>query len=105
MRNVIPCEIVISYFIDSKDKNVRFNTVPELIHEGNVTKFRFVFKKNNSKKRYISSRIEKLDLSRKIITTIDGRAYKILNKYELTTKRQENSKRKNEEKDKLDDEL
>ena len=73
---------IITQFINSKDKNIKFETVQDLIKEGNVREFYFKYKrKEDSDKSYIAQRIFKLDLYRKLITTIDNKVYMIMNKY------------------------
>lgn len=74
---------IITEFINSKDKDMKFSTVQELIKEGNVGDFYFKYKgKEESENVYTAHRIMKLDLYRKEITTIDQRVYKILNQYD-----------------------
>lgn len=74
---------IITEFINSKDKNMKFSTVQELIKEGNVGDFYFTYKGNvDSENTHTAHRIMKLDLYRKEITTIDQRVYKILNQYD-----------------------
>lgn len=74
---------IITEFINSKDKNMKFSSVQDLIKEGNVGDFYFKYKgKEESEDIHTSHRIMKLDLYRKEITTIDQRVYKILNQYD-----------------------
>ncbi|MBO5477287.1 MAG: hypothetical protein J6A15_05995 [Clostridia bacterium] len=73
---------IITEFINSKDKNMKFSSVQELIKEGNVGDFYFKYKrKEESENIHTANRIMKLDLYKKEIITVDRNVYKILNQY------------------------
>lgn len=88
MKNSIPVrKVTITEFVNSKDKSMRFKSFKELIKEGNVIDFYFVYSMaQEPSKRYKSNRIRKLDLYRKEITTMDNRIYNFLNQEDFAKK-------------------
>ncbi len=81
MKNSMPAKkVTITEFVNSKDKSKRFRTFKELIKEGNVLDFYFIYNKaQEPNSKYRSKRIMKLDLYRKEITTMDDKVYKFSN--------------------------
>lgn len=81
--------IYVRQFINVKDSNVKFNSLQELIYEGQVTMYYFVYTKPDEDGYHISTRISKLDLYNKVITTVDGRKFKILNEVAVDPRKKE----------------
>lgn len=79
MKNKEVKNVEIKKFINSKDKNMQFYNIKDLVKEGNVGDFCFVYQKANDEKRYISKNIIKLDLYQKLITTANGKIYRFCN--------------------------
>ncbi len=82
-------EVFISQFVNANDKKIRHNSFQELIRDGLVTQFCFIYinPKEKKKSKYISTRISKLDLYNKEITTVNGNKFKILNDIEVNPKK------------------
>ncbi len=81
--------VIISKFINIHEKDKKLNSLQELIREGLVQDYKFVYTKpkDEEKKKYISSRIVKLDLYHGIVTTANGNMFKILNDIDVNPKK------------------
>lgn len=81
--------VIISKFINIHEKDKKLNSLQELIHEGLVQDYKFIYTKpkDEEKKRYLSSRIIKLDLYHGLVITENGRVFKILNDIDVNPKK------------------
>lgn len=81
--------VVISKFINIREKDKTFSSLQELISDGLVQDYKFVYTRprDEEKKNYLSSRIVKLDLYRGIVTTANGRVFRILNDIDVNPKK------------------
>lgn len=76
-------------FVNLKEKDKKFGSLQDLIREGLVTDYKFIYTKPTDKenKKYISTRIIKLDLYNGLVTTANGRRYRILNEIDVNPKK------------------
>lgn len=72
-------DIEIEKFINSKDKSMEFYNFKDLLKEGSVFNFYFIYKSDEDENKYVSKNIVKLDLYRKLVTTSNGKVYKFCN--------------------------
>lgn len=79
MNNKEVKNVEIKKFINSKDKKMEFNNFQDLLKEGSVFNFYFIYIDNKDKNQYRSKNIIKLDLYKKLITTVNGNVYKFCN--------------------------
>lgn len=88
-KNIKARGVVISKFVNVREKDKTLNSLQDLIREGLVQDYKFVYTKpkDEEKKKYISSRIVKLDLYHGIVTTANGNMFKILNDIDVNPKK------------------
>lgn len=81
-KNVRVFKVHIIEFINTKDKNKKYDNFQEFIKDGGVTEYCFKYRLDEDRKDIVrtSQRIRKLDLYNKEVYTInDNIKYKILN--------------------------
>ena len=71
--------IEIEKFINSKDKSMKFNNFKDLLKEGSIFNFYFIYKSDEDENKYVSKNIVKLDLYRKQVTTANGKVFHFIN--------------------------
>ena len=72
-------DIEIEKFINSKDKNMKFNNFKDLLKEGSIFNFYFIYKSDEDENKYVSKNIVKLDLYRKQVTTTNRKVFHFIN--------------------------
>ena len=58
-------DIEIEKFINSKDKNMKFNNFKDLLKEGSIFNFYFIYKSDEDENKYVSKNIVKLGMKSK----------------------------------------
>ena len=71
--------IEIEKFINSKDESMKFNNFKDLLKEGSIFNFYFIYKSDEDENNYVSKNIVKLDLYRKQVTTANGKVFHFVN--------------------------
>lgn len=79
MNKVEVKNIKIEKFINSKDKSMKFNNFKDLLKEGSIFNFYFIYKSDEDENKYVSKNIVKLDLYRKQVTTANGKVFHFVN--------------------------
>lgn len=79
MNNKEVKDVEIKKFINSKDKSMEFYNFKDLLKEGGISNFYFIYKDNKDENQYMSKNIAKMDLYQKLITTVNGKVYKFCN--------------------------
>jgi len=80
IKEIVSQKINIVKFVHSEKSELSFETMKELIKEGNVCKFYLIYTNDkDNDKMYKSKCIRKLNLYEKMITTEDGKYFEYEN--------------------------
>ena len=70
---------VLDCAVEQIEQKVIFNNFKDLLKEGSIFNFYFIYKSDEDENKYVSKNIVKLDLYRKQVTTANGKVFHFVN--------------------------